>query len=325
MNKKYDITSLGTAYLDIDFLKFPFDEGLFVHRETVGSNYTVQPGGSALNFARTNSRLGARVAFVGQIGTDKIGKLLIELLMKDQVEPFFIKTASAQTNLAVHYVKNDGASIMTSGGAANQTLSAALIKKKITKILPQTKYLYLGGVYKLKKLIGHYAEFIQMAKQSQAQVLLDHGRVTNLVTQNEINIVRSLLPEIDVYLPSKDELLKTWESKSINQAIKKIRSVSNALVIIKDSNNGSYFCKPKTLDIQRCNSFKVKVIDSVGAGDTFNAGFISTYVKGHTLEESIKFATGAAAVKISNHSALSRKNVANFIENNTPLMISSLS
>lgn len=324
MNKKYDITSLGTAYLDIDFLRFPFDDGLFVHRETVGNDYTIQPGGSALNFARTSSKLGSKVAFVGQIGTDKIGKLLTELLMKDQVEPFFIKTASAQTNLAVHYVKNDGASIMTSGGTANQTLSPTLIKKEITKILPQTKYLYLGGVYKLKKLIGHYAEFIQMAKQNQTQVILDHGRVTNLVTQNEINIVRSLLPKIDIYLPSKDELFKTWESKSINQAIKKIRSVSNALVIVKDSNNGSYFCKPKSLDIQRCTSFKVKVIDSVGAGDTFNSGFISTYVKDNTLEEAIEFATSAAAIKISEHSALNRKNVTNYIENNTPLTISSL-
>lgn len=327
MNKKldFDVVSLGTAYLDVNLLKFPFDNGLFVHKETVGNDYTVQPGGSALNFARINSKLGTKVAFIGQIGNDHIGKLLEKLLKANQVKPFFIKNNNLKTNLAIHYIKKNGDSIMTSCGNANQNLSANLIKKEIKKILPYAKYLYLGGSYKLKKLICHYSEFIQMAKKNNVKVLLDHGRVTNLVNKKEVNLIRSLLPKIDIYLPSKDELLETWDSKSISEAIKKIRSVSNTLVIVKDSGNGSYFCKPQSSNISLCNSFRIKVIDSVGAGDTFNAGFISAYINNYTVEESIKFATGAAAIKISNHSTLNRKNVTKFIKNNKPLIISSLS
>src|SRR5258708_37293463 len=121
--KNNRILSLGTMYLDINCINFPFEKGLSIHKETIGSQYELELGGSALNFAKIATSLGVTMSFLGKTGIDPIGNLLISLLQQSSIKPIVIRDKTVQTNLAIHYVHKDGTSIMSSCGNANQSFT----------------------------------------------------------------------------------------------------------------------------------------------------------------------------------------------------------
>lgn len=293
-----DILSFGTVYLDIDFLNFPFESGIYAHRETVGSSYTLEAGGSSFNFAKISASLDLKTLFVGKIGKDPVGLALKHIAEKSKVQTHFIESTEVQTNLAIHYVHDDGTSIMTSGGSANQNLSPDDLRNILDEQLPSVRYLYLGGGLKLLKLLPFYQELIKKAKQYNVKTVLDHGRVTNLVKQNHKDIIKSVVSDIDIYLPSKDEFLDLWLFSSIEEGLMELSSRTQGNIVIKDSNNGAYSIKDGQLI--NISSEPVIPVNTIGAGDAFNAGYIKADSLGtYSLAGKIKFACRSAAIKIS--------------------------
>lgn len=65
-----EVLSLGTMYIDINLTQFPFNKGLLPESETVGRDYEMALGGSALNFARMCATLGLRTVFIGKTGVE---------------------------------------------------------------------------------------------------------------------------------------------------------------------------------------------------------------------------------------------------------------
>ena len=78
--KKIKILSIGTMYIDINCIKFPFTDGLFANRETTGQQYLFELGGSALNFAKLTTALGMSTTFIGKVGEDILGNQLLKSL-----------------------------------------------------------------------------------------------------------------------------------------------------------------------------------------------------------------------------------------------------
>lgn len=295
--KKTGVASVGTIYLDINCTEFPFSDGLFAHKETTGEGYQLEPGGSAFNFARLCKQLGVDSSFIGTIGQDSTGTLLKQAVLDSGVTPYLSENAEVQTNIAVHYVRSDGVSIMTSVGSANQSLTTETVLTHLPSVLSKTQFLYFGGCYKLKKLLPAYKQFATLAHKAETRTVLDHGRVNNTVTSKDIAQIKQLLPHIDYYLPSRDEFLATWEATSIQEGCKKVAKISSAVCIIKDSNNGvSIFNQGILATIP---AFKVLPVNTVGAGDSFNAGFLAGLLQGQSIEESAVYANAVAAIKIS--------------------------
>jgi sugar/nucleoside kinase (ribokinase family) len=291
------ILSLGTMYLDIIYHNFPYGSGLVPNQEVVGNSYEVVPGGSALNFARVCAAIDLTPVFIGKTGKDKTGQLLRELVEEAGIIPAFVQSHKVTTNIGMNYIGEDESSIMTVAGSANQSLAFQEVEDEIAGFFGDIKYLYLGGGFKLKSLLLHYDQIIREAREKKVKIVLDHGRVTNSVTDTEIKIIKKVLPLVDYYLPSRDELLAVWEVAGIKEAIKKIRKVSDAIVVVKDAESGAYgFSQKKTVEVP---IFKVKVKNTVGAGDSFNAGFIKAQEDGLNFVESIRFACATAALKIS--------------------------
>lgn len=299
-SRNQDVISFGTVYLDIDFLHFPFVEGIFAHRETIGGSYSLEVGGSAFNFAKICASLDLEVLFVGKIGQDTVGAVLKQIAAKGKVKTQFVESDQSfiQTNLAAHYVHEDGTSIMTSAGSANQALSPEDLVFAIKEQLPYTKYLYLGGGLKLLNLLPGYPKLVEQAKKAGVKVILDHGRVTNVVTEDHKKIIRLIIPNIDIYLPSRDEFLDVWSFSSLEQGLVEIEKVMNGTIVVKDSTNGCYSIQNGELILVAPPD--VTPVNTIGAGDSFNAGFIKADSLGLTkLEERMQFASASAGIKIS--------------------------
>jgi sugar/nucleoside kinase (ribokinase family) len=295
--KKTKILSIGTMYVDINCLNFPFTKGLFVNRETTGNEYILELGGSALNFAKMTNALDIGTTFIGKVGDDMLGKQLITMLKQNKINPAVIIDPQAQTNIAVHYIHTNGTSIMTSSGNANQQLNYQNTKLMLDMNLKSVDYLYLGGVFKLKQLLLHLSSFAKEAHKNGIKVVLDHGRVNNSVKKEDIMHVQELLPYVDIYLPSMDEFFSVWQVKTPEDGYKKVKKISNTLIAIKNGEQGAIgFENDRSIKV---DAFPVKAINTVGAGDSFNAGFIRTFSQNKNLKESLKFACATAALKVS--------------------------
>jgi sugar/nucleoside kinase (ribokinase family) len=316
--KSHKILTLGSVYMDIYCTNFPFKAGFEVETQTVGSDYSVKPGGSAVIFSCVAGNLGLAPILIGKVGQDPIGTLVKNQLKEYKVDTQLISEKDKSTNLSVNFINKDGKNILTTAGTANQSLSAKDIVDNIYQQLEQCSYLYLGSYFKLKQLTSSYRNIISFAKQKGVKVVLDHGRVTNVVTQEQINSVKDILQEIDIYIPSKDEFLQVFGVDGIKKGLKKVRDLApNTMTIVTDAENLAYGID-RDGSFFKTSSYQINPLNTVGAGDTFNAGFIKAQVDGKNFVDSMNFAHAVAAIKISQNHYPTLEEVEKFLNSVVP-------
>jgi len=297
--KNGSLIAIGGAYVDINAPDFPLGEhGLSLESEVVGQAYALEPGGSAVNFARLCSALHIPTTFVGKVGKDALGNILADLLTQSQVEPDLIVAEDVSTNVSFNMVNAAGESIMAVVGTANQALTSDEVHAKVSARMAGSAYLFIGGCFKLKKLMPAFLQLAREAKASGVKVVLDHARLNDGVTENDKETVRQLALAADVYLPSADEFRALWGVATIEAGLMHLRQKNyQGTLVVKDGERGAVTIVDG--NVLRVPAFAVKPLHTVGAGDSFNAGFIASQYKGETLMSSIAFGCATAALKIS--------------------------
>lgn len=297
--KQFQLLAVGGVYVDINCLDFPFgEEGLGVEKEitSLGAGYEMTLGGSALNFNQLCSRLGLASVIVGKVGDDRMGKMLGEFIEAAGVEPALIVDADVATNLGLNFVNPAGRTIILSAGSANQALEAEEVVERAQPLLPEVEYLYLGTCLKLKRLLPAYSELVEQAKATDTKIVIDHGRITNATTAEDMEQTRQLVRHADYYLPSTDEFMELWSATSIEAGLMG-RDWGKTQVVVKDGANGAYgLVEGKVVHVP---AHDVKPSNTVGAGDAFNAGVIAAVRDGNDLEAAMRFGCATAALKIS--------------------------
>jgi sugar/nucleoside kinase (ribokinase family) len=307
------LIAIGGAYIDINAFNFPVDEhGIHLETEIVGQDYELELGGSAVNFARLCAALDVPTAFVGKVGKDALGDCLIDLLEKSQVQPALVTSKGVSTNVSFNMINASGKSIMTVAGTANQALTVDEVYLQASERIATSSYLYLGGSFKLKKLMPAFLHLAQDAKVAGTKIVLDHGRVHKGITEDEKEAVRQLVLMADIYLPSADEFMQLWDVSSIEEELKLLQQKTpHIITVVKNSDQGTLTLIDDKLIVTP--AFPVKLIHTIGAGDSFNAGFIAAQHKGKELIKSVEFGCATAALKISQHELPTFDSVVQFI------------
>ncbi|MDB5175608.1 MAG: pfkB-3 [Candidatus Saccharibacteria bacterium] len=310
-----ELLAIGGAYVDINCPDFPFDNtGLQPETEIVGGDYLFEAGGSAPNFVRLCSALEIPTTFIGKVGEDKMGQVFSDLLEAAGVTPALIVESEVKTNISMNLVNSDGKSIMAVAGNANQSLSAPEVQAKVEELLNTSSYLFIGGCFKLKSLLPAFTELVAAAKDKGVKTVLDHGRLNSGVTADEIETVKRLAQSVDYYLPSTVELQELWQVSSIEEGLQLLARTATGMTVVKDGNNGAVAIVDNA--VVKVPAFNVQPIHTVGAGDSFDAGFIAAQSEGKSVFDSIKFACATAALKISQDTLPTRRAVEHYIANN---------
>ncbi|HKR81785.1 MAG TPA: carbohydrate kinase family protein [Candidatus Saccharimonadales bacterium] len=306
------ILTLGSAYMDVHIPGFPFDEhGLLPETETIGGDYGMTPGGSAVNFARVCTQLGLSATFVGKTGNDVFGQLLAQKLREEGVAPELIADASVSTNIGVNAINENGHTIMLVAGTANRALHADEVVGKVLSLLESVDYLYLGGCFKLKKLMPAFEQLAERAEQKNVKIVVDHGRVPKNATAEDKANVRSLVARADYYFPSQGEFMELWHASDVEAGLRRFTAKAGGTIAVKCASDGAY--SVLNGDIVHVPAFHVTPHNTAGAGDTFNAGFIAARHEGFALRKSLEFACAVAALKISRDTLPSRADVDAFL------------
>jgi sugar/nucleoside kinase (ribokinase family) len=106
--------------------------------------------------------------------------------------------------------------------------------------------------------------------------------------------LQKLLPYVDVFLPNKSELLQFTGCATIENALDALKPFCN-VVVVKNGDKGALMWDKKKLVTQKA-FLNESVVDAIGAGDSFNSGFISRYTNHRPLPECLEFAALTGAI-----------------------------
>ena len=243
-------------------------------------------GSSSAIFACGAARLGLRVAFIGVCGDDVFGRFMLDEISKRNVDVSnVIVRPNGQTGLSVILNNQSDRAILTHSGLIAE-LGATDIPDNL---LRQSRHLHVASY------------FLQTKLQPDLPVLFRRAHSLGLTTSLDTNYDPSekwvgfdeLLSVTDVFLPNQTEALSITKSPNVESASKKL-ATKVKLVAVKLGAEGALACSHA--DVYKSTSILVNVVDTVGAGDSFDAGFMVGYLNNWELEKTLRLACVCGAL-----------------------------
>lgn len=286
VNKNFDVAVVGE--LNVDILLNQMSGLPEVGEEILAGKMNVTLGSSSAIFAANISTLGIRTAFLGKIGNDSFGDTVLSSLQKMQVNTnaiLFSKSSKTGASIALNY-DNDRAMITFPG--AMEELSVSDVTDNY---LENANHLHVSSIFIQPNIKEELVLLFSRAKQK--------GMTTSLDVQSdpaekwEFDFER-VLPLVDVFLPNNHELMGIAHKQNIEEAIEVLKPYTNTLVV-KMGIDGSLGIR-KDERITYTPYLNKHVVDAIGAGDSFNAGFISAFIRGKSLGDCLQLGSICGAV-----------------------------
>jgi len=248
-------------------------------------------GSSSVIFACGAARLGLRVAFVGVCGEDVFGRFMLDEMQKHHVDVSnVILRADGQTGLSVILNQDSDRAILTYPGLI-PSLQASDISDNLFQ---QARHLHVASYFLQTHLQRELPDLFRRAHSFGLTTSLD----TNYDPSEQWLGFDELLSLTDVFLPNKTEALSMTKLSDVEYAARQLANKSK-LVAIKLGADGALACADSLVPqgeelgmrtITRASSISVNVVDTVGAGDSFDAGFIYAYLNHWGLQRSLRLA-----------------------------------
>jgi len=284
MNKPFDILVAGEINPDLILSGNVTPE--FGQVEKLVETADLSIGSSSAIFACGAARLGLRVAFIGVCGEDLFGEFMLDTMQSRSVDVSnVIRVPGGQTGLSVILTRGSDRAILTHVG-----LISALQASDISEsLLPQTRHLHVAGYFLQYALQPGLPELFQRAHSLSVTTSLD----TNWDPSGLWKGIVELLPLTDVFLPNAAEACAITGKADIDEAAEFLAGLAK-IAVIKQGAQGALGMQGS--QVSHAASIPVNVVDTVGAGDSFDAGFLFGYLNGWELAKSLRLATVCGAL-----------------------------
>jgi sugar/nucleoside kinase (ribokinase family) len=277
---EFDVLVVGELNVDLIFNQmeaFPV-----TGKEVLANQMKLTMGSSSAIFASNLSSMGARVAFAGMIGKDSFGDLVISTLTRKKVDTrFIIRTNEFNTGATVVMNQDNDRAMLTYPGAMT-----VLSMNDITdEMLKSARHLHVSSIFLQS---GLKEDIVALMKRAKAM-----GMTTSLDPQwdpeEKWDIPwDDLFRLLDVFLPNKQEFLMLTGESEFKAALGKFKDFHN-VIVVKDGTNGAYIFQKNEL-IHQPAFLNPSVIDCIGAGDSFDAGFIHMFLQARPLPQCLHYA-----------------------------------
>jgi sugar/nucleoside kinase (ribokinase family) len=275
--KKYDLLVAGEINPDL-ILSDPQLEPKFDQAEILVKDAALTPGSSSVIFACGAARLGLKVAFIGICGDDVFGHFMLEALQSRGVDvSHVIIDPDQKTGFTVILNRVTDRAMLTYLGAIN----ALTIDHIPDELLSQARHLHIASYFLQTRLQPDLPDLFERAKFLGLTTSLD----TNWDPAEQWTGVHNLLPLTDVFLPNKNEACALMNTADVKTAASGLSSRANIVAVKMGSAGGMAAAEEKVV---KASAIPVVVVDTVGAGDTFDAGFVYGFLAGWPLLKSLK-------------------------------------
>ena len=263
--------------------------------ETVtGQEYQVAFGGKGANQAVAAGRSGADIAFIACVGDDDTGNRVCKQLASDKIDTSPISTIKdASTGVALIFVNGAGENVIGIHAGANGALTPSLVAEQNQKIAEASALLM-----QLESPLESVLAAAKIAHQNQTKVVLNPAPACALSDE--------LLGLVDMITPNETEAEKLTGVRVENdddaaKASQALHAKGIETVIITLGSRGVWLSENGKG--QRVPGFKVKAVDTIAAGDTFNGALVTALLEDKPMNEAIRFAHAAAAIAVTRKGA----------------------
>ena len=286
MDTPFDVIVVGE--LNVDLILNQIDSIPELGEEKIAGQMNLTLGSSSAIFASNLSSLGAGVSFMGKIGKDLFADLVLKSLSAKQVDTsWIIQDANLATGATIVLSFENERAMVTHPGA----MEMLDISEIPDELLKKAKHLHFSNYFLQPKLKPDIGKLFKRAKSL--------GLTTSFDTQcDPVELwdidLPSILPYVDVFIPNESEALNLTKQNNIRAALDFLAKIGNT-VVIKRGVNGSV--SKSDQNIVEVPAFLNKnVVDAIGAGDSFNAGFVYKFIQGCSIKQCQKFGNLTGAV-----------------------------
>ena len=313
MQHSLDLVCMGRTSVDL----YAEQEG--ARLEDVQS-FRKYVGGSAANIAVGTARLGVKSAMLTRVGDEHMGRYVRRTLADNGVDVrgvrFDPENLTPYVLLAVRAIE-EFPRIFAYGDAADLAVEESDVDPEF---IASAKALLVTGT-PLSRSGSRAASFkaIRAAREAGTSVVFDldyrpvfwgvasheEGGEMFVASEEVTEVYRSVLPDCDLVVGTEEEIRIAGGSTETLEALRGIREVSGATIVLKVGAMGAIvFPGEITDDVEdgvRVPGFPVEVFNSVGAGDAFMSGFLSGWLRGEPLEECLRLGNACGAIVVSRH------------------------
>jgi sugar/nucleoside kinase (ribokinase family) len=274
MGCEYEVITGGDYCIDYIFTGLPAMPEL--GHEVCGTNFSIQPGESC-NSVLAMHRLGIKIGWACDFGTDDFSKTILGRLREEKLDDrLFIHHDVSYRRITVSASFTKDRAFITYYDKEPYKVPA--IMKKLPFISSKIIFIpafYTGPFFS----IGSF-----LIKRKKMMLVMDgNGKQHDTI---DSPAVRKTLGAIDIILPNAKEVRLLSGKEDIPAAARELGRFC-PMVIVKDGANGSWaYHKGEVIHVP---GIKVNPIDTTGAGDSYNAGFIRAYLDGRPLAECLKW------------------------------------
>ncbi|MFZ2095796.1 MAG: carbohydrate kinase family protein [Anaerolineales bacterium] len=243
-------------------------------------------GSSSAIFACGAVRLGLNVGFIGNCGDDVFGRFMLDKMQTRRVDiSNVIIHPNRQTGLSVILNRENDRAILTFPG-----LIASLKAEAVSDhLLHQTRHLHIASYFLQTALHPGLPDLFRRAKLAGVTTSLD----TNWDPTGEWHGLEELLQLTDVFLPNENEAIAISGATSLENALKVLSQKCKA-VAIKCGSRGALAGQGNKTSF--APALSVQIVDTVGAGDSFDAGFVYGWLNDWVLDEALMLATACGSL-----------------------------
>jgi sugar/nucleoside kinase (ribokinase family) len=280
-----DVCVVGETNLDLILYGLPKE--LVLDRELLANGLALTLGSSSAIFAHNLATLGNKVGFISKTGGDALGKMALERLSVAGVDVGRVKQATGRTATGVTVVLPylHQRYILTYPGTMFELQYSDIDMGYVRS----ARHLHVSSFFLHRALRPRIVDLFREAKAAGLSTSLD----TNDDPENKWDRdLLEVLKYVDVFLPNDREAKKIARTDDLSQAINLLAGLAKIVVVKRGAS--AAICRSGQ---EQCSLMppSVKSVDDVGAGDSFDAGFIHRFLTGAKLEDCLAFANVAGA------------------------------
>jgi sugar/nucleoside kinase (ribokinase family) len=269
----FDVTIAGELNLDLILYGVPAE--MAPERELLVDDVNLTLGSSSAIVAHNLASLGDRVGFISAIGDDPLGQLALSRLSAAGVEVSkVVILGGRKSGLTVIIRRNGWRNMLTYPG----TMVDLSLGDLDLKYLSFARHFHLSSFYLQRGLQRDVPELLRKLKSAGLSVSLDCNDDPDDRWDGGI---REALRYVDIFLPNGREAQRLTGAADVMIAAREL-SRWVPLLVVKLGPEGAMACRGDQQWFSR--ALRLDVVDSVGAGDSFNAGFLHEYLRGSDVE-----------------------------------------
>src|SRR5437762_1396841 len=311
--RKLDVICLGRFAVDF------YAQQIGARLEDVAS-FAKYLGGSSANTAFGCARLGLKAGMISRVGADAMGRFLVETMAREGCDVSHVGVDPARLTAAVVLGIKDKDTfplIFLRENCADMAIGEAEIEERY--IARSRALLITGTHFSTEYINGISNRALDYARKNGVRTILDidyrpvlwgltkrgDGETRYIQSDTVTAHLARLLPQFDLVIGTIEEFNIAGGSTDIMQSLAAIRRISKAVLVVK---RGAMGCAvidgpiPRSLDDAFNGSgVEVEVLNVLGAGDAFSAGFLSGWARGEDYDACARYANACGALVVSRH------------------------